>query len=85
MKKYLVLPGVVTSRTDGDCHLVTDRQLIDLYGVHKDECEIYSPSKRGDRPDHVRYAGLIVLHPRYDGVYLVENQKPFDPPDKIDR
>ncbi len=62
MKKYLVKPGWVTSRTDGDRHWIPADKLIQLYQVNPKECIIYDPWQE-DPQD------LIVLRPRYDGNY----------------
>lgn len=40
MKKYLVIPGIVTSQSDGDRHYIGPMNLIELYGVNPDECLI---------------------------------------------
>lgn len=75
MKKYLLCPGYVTSRTDGDQHYITAEQLARLYRVNPSECEVLT--KAEVRRETVtmtearrrRQAGLIKLGPRDDGDY----------------
>jgi len=72
-KRYLVMPGKVASKNDGNVHYVNARQLMDLYNVDPKECIIY----KGDQP--LGYRNLIVLRPRYDGNYsLTEGVKNED-------
>ncbi len=68
--RYLLCPGQVMSKTYGQYHYVGANDLARLYGVRMDQCEVRpsSPSARlGWRPK----AGLIALHPRYDGNYTL--------------
>ena len=80
MKRYLVMPGYVTSRTDGDRHYISAIQLIQLYGVDHNDCEWHD----GPKPwwphsfykrmeEHINE--MILLVPRYDGNYKVPNTK----------
>lgn len=67
-KKYLVVPGHVTSQNDGDVHYIGAWQLIRLYGVKREECVIWMEG--GARPEGVNMPdSLIVLKPRDDGNY----------------
>lgn len=63
-KKYLVCPGEVTSRTDGDTHYIGAARLMDLYRVNPSECMVL-------RGPYIRilHDGLIKLHPRWSGDY----------------
>jgi hypothetical protein len=62
MIKYIICPGYVTSKTDGDRHYITSRQLIELYGVNPKECAI--------EKEYIRSAeNAIFLRPRYSGHY----------------
>ena len=64
MKRFLVCPGYVHSRNDGDRHWISADRLIDLYGVDPRECVI---ANRG-----LTWAdekSLIRLTPRYSGHY----------------
>jgi hypothetical protein len=68
MVKYVVYPGYVKSKTDGQRHWVSYQQLIALYHVDPKECI------NGSRPNTFvdRY---IPLYPRYDGNYEIPKQK----------
>lgn len=64
--RFVVVPGEVISKSDGDRHFISARQLIDLYRVNPAECIVL------DRPhaDAQRLMeSFIVLRPRYDGDY----------------
>ncbi len=79
--RYLLCPGPVQSRADGDLHHITARQLAFLYGVPMAECVTlpepvpsggaYHPSNsfRRDLLASVERGELIALRPRYDGDY----------------
>lgn len=77
MALYLLFPGRVTSRTDGDKHHVTASQLAMLYGVPMSECMVMPPQSpenhraRMDLLDRVRLGELIGLAPRFDGDYRI--------------
>lgn len=71
--KFVLCPGMVTSKTDGDMHYIGAMQLARLYGVNACECEIYEPAPWWP-PSYYqmaeeRHKGLIRLDPRYDGNY----------------
>lgn len=75
MLKYVVCPGEVTSKADGQRHYIGPMQLMKLYGVDPRECEIYEPAPWWPRSFY-RMAeeaqrGLIRLAPRYDGNYTL--------------
>ena len=70
--RYVIYPGHVRSRTDGDRCYVDSRALAHLYGVAMADCLVMLPgdSQRLDRRDFLaRAATLIPLYPRADGVY----------------
>lgn len=62
MTRYVLHPGWVTSKNDGDRHYITSLKLIDLYGVHPACCRVH-------RPDVEDKEGEAHLWPRYDGNY----------------
>lgn len=69
--KYLVRPGYVRSKSDGDEHYISFKQLCDLYGVNPAECmNLEMANMHGYNPD--LFDGLPVLEPRYDGNYALE-------------
>ena len=73
--RYLLCPGPVISRVDGDRHHVGASELARLYGVPMAACVVLPPQ----RPEHhrermalldrVRAADLVGLFPRADGDY----------------
>jgi len=36
--KYIIVPGFIRSKNDGDIHYITTNKLIALYGLDRDEC-----------------------------------------------
>lgn len=72
-KRYVLCPGWVTSKNDGDRHYITAEQLAQLYGVPMAECLVYAPQKWWPasllRREQERCQELTRLEPRYDGDY----------------
>lgn len=64
VKKYVVIPGWVTSKNDYGEHYITAQQLISLYRVNPSDCHILNNDKFFEPQE-----GQIVLRPRYDGDY----------------
>lgn len=86
---YVLCPGWVRSRTDGDAHFIGARQLAHLYGVPFRDCYVMpsdwlSPSEIQRRHllrARVASGELIALRPRADGKYtLPEAPVPAVPP-----
>lgn len=75
--KYVICPGRVRSRTDGQEHYVGPMQLIRLYGVNPRECEVHEPTPSWTAWDfrvaEERQRGLPRLGPRFDGNYDLTN------------
>jgi hypothetical protein len=73
--RYLLCPGYVKSKYDGDEHYIGAMRLARLYGVDPRKCGIFEPSwlarSLGLRLDERRYKDLIKLVPRYDGDYTL--------------
>jgi len=67
-KKYIVMPGIVTSMNDRDRHFIGGERLVRLYGVKKEEC-YFSSERSGTRGLCGKFK---LLKPRYDGRYNVE-------------
>lgn len=65
MKKYVIIPGYVTSKSDGQKHFISSTQLLMLYGVSPNECVFYDRRMRGS------YDHLIALTPRHNGDYTI--------------
>ncbi len=83
---YLLCPGPVRSRTDGDWHRIGARQLAHLYRVPMDECLVLnhggSPGfdrRRDELLARVYRGELIKLRPRADGNYVLP-PKPMTKP-----
>lgn len=73
--RYLLCPGLVRSRADGDRHHVGAMDLARLYGVRVADCLVLPPQRpenhraRMDLLDRVRLGELVALQPRADGQY----------------
>lgn len=75
--RYLLCPGPVRSRSDGDWHNITDSQLAMLYRVPMAECLVLpEPGRERFSCERLRLiercedgGDLIALHPRYEGDY----------------
>jgi hypothetical protein len=65
-RKYVLCPGEVTSRSDGQRHYINAEQLLSLYGVRRNDCYI---ARRGKGGIPAGYAHLPRLFPRYEGDY----------------
>ena len=68
--RYVLIPGRVTSTTDGDSHYVSARALAGLYGVPFSECVPLITNR--DKDHYFLYGqrpGDVLLRPRRDGVY----------------
>jgi hypothetical protein len=70
--KFLICPGWVTSKNDGDRHYITAHQLMRLYMVRPEQCLIQGEAAElhiiGRRFDTLK---LIPLRPSYHGHYPV--------------
>lgn len=70
MSKYALCPGNVRSKSDGDVHFISSRQLARLYKVsHKDCIVVEDLSKRNIEFIENKFPNIIFLYPRYDGNY----------------
>ena len=83
-KEFLIVPGKVTSIRDGDIHFISAHQLINLYGVKRDECIIVRDDTRSV-PE-----GLLYLEPSYEGDYTLPDVftdpcEPYQPDDTVCR
>jgi len=70
-KKYIVLPGYVDSKNDGERHYISAQQLIDLYGVNIKLCVIvpYGSEHRPRGYSEEQFNSMIKLYPRFHGDY----------------
>lgn len=71
-KKYVVWPDYVRSKTDGQEHFISFRQLCHLYGVNPAECYDASMVEIVRGIDRTK---LIDLMPRYDGNYTLPTKE----------
>ena len=71
-KRYLVLPGRVTSPRDGDRHMIGARQLLTLYNVPIAECVVMVREDDWRCRTFESLADLIVLSPSVFGAYDAE-------------
>ena len=83
--RYLLCPGPVRSRADGDLHYVGAAQLAALYRVHLADCVTLPAAEPGalgggrahrDLLAHADSGDLIALWPRHDGDYRLPEPRP---------
>ena len=61
--RYILFPGWIISRTDGDRHYIDADRLAKLYGLKLgQDCSIIGFDFKSEDDD-------VHLHPRYDGDY----------------
>ena len=63
--QYIIRPGTMVSKTDGDVHYITAEQLMHLYQVDPEVCVTIHPHEKIPK----RLMDLVILAPRYDGKY----------------
>lgn len=63
--RYVLHPGYVTSKNDGDEHWISAGNLARLYRVKPTDCIVVDGRTRG----HVSLPDDVHLYPRYDGDY----------------
>ena len=69
MVRYILHPGYIFSKSDGDRHFIGAEKLANLYGLPLAKCiTANSPGYREQDED-------IHLKPRYDGDYSIEVAK----------
>lgn len=74
--KYALHPDWVQSRSDGDSHYTSERELAFCYQLQREEYLLID-DRRMDRRTYVRAMaraeelGLIHLYPRFDGNYTL--------------
>ena len=69
--RYMLHPGPMTSKTDGDRHFIGAGQLAQLYGVSLKNCVVCDNTSKGSPVDDPRY---IHLYPRYNGDYEIPGE-----------
>lgn len=68
--KYVLYPGVVTSKYDGQRHFISAATLMRLYRVRPEECLIYDANEPKEK-----YQDLIPLSPKYNGNYEIPHME----------
>lgn len=71
--RYVLFPGLVTSKTDGQTHYISANQLMHLYVIPREadvifvmnDCIGYSKDK------YVEQKGDVACRPRYHGDYPI--------------
>lgn len=66
--RYVLHPGPVISRADGQEHIINAPQLARLYGVNFRECVVVYDDEE-HRDGYREQPGDVHLYPRYDGNY----------------
>lgn len=76
--RYLLCPGPVRSRVDGQEHHVGAGELARLYGLPHSACLVLPSSDplRRWALEAVERGELAALHPRYDGDYRLPDHAP---------
>lgn len=73
--RYVLCPGMVTSKNDGRRHYIGAMALAQLYSVDIKQCEIFEPAAWWPPSFWVmaeeRHRGLVKLTPRHDGNYTL--------------
>lgn len=78
--KYVLYPGVVRSRVDGDVHFISASRLASLYGVDMRACLAVEPTSMSTERCVATQAlasalGLTPLYPNYFGNYALPQPK----------
>jgi hypothetical protein len=66
---YVLFPGEVTSRTDGQEHYITAPELARLYGVEYAKCKVVYRYEESSIRGYRKQPNDVELYPRYDGNY----------------
>lgn len=76
--RYLLFPGLVTSKADRQHHHIGANDLAHLYGVPMADCLIFpmgdsadDAQRRNDLHERVARGELTALHPRMSGDYAL--------------
>ena len=69
MTRYILHPGYVTSKNDGERHYISGLRLMQLYGVNRRDCTIIEGDGFRSLSKYRGQPGDVHLHPRRDGDY----------------
>lgn len=67
-KKYVLMGGYITSKSDGDTHWIGADQLCQLYGLNQNLCFFCDPRLESTIYG-INMGKMIVLGPRFHGDY----------------
>jgi hypothetical protein len=65
--RYVLCPGWITSKNDGQRHFIDAGQLAHLYGVRLNNCLI----RHGSTLRGANSQNKVFLYPRFDGDYIL--------------
>lgn len=71
--RYVLHPGYVTSKNDGQEHFIGGPRLAQLYGVDIKQCVF------GDVPEYREQEGDVHLWPDYHGIYALPSNAAVEP------
>lgn len=69
MKRYMLHPGWICSKNDGDWHFIGVGQLVQAYRINIKECLVCASCQGREALPCTNEGNLINLFPRYDGDY----------------
>jgi len=72
--RYVLFPGFIISKYDGDSHYITARQLAELYGVDIRKCLIIYRDRPESHRGYHKSDDDIELYPDYHGNYNLPDQ-----------
>lgn len=75
MTRYVLHPGPVRSKTDGDVHHISASQLIMLYRVNPRDCVVYPEGDAFRQRFWQDQPGDVHLYPRTSGNYTLPERK----------
>lgn len=73
--RYIVYPGFVESKTDGQAHYISASQLMVLHGVPHTQCIVINGPKDLYKLRGLHEGSFIRLFPRFDGNYKKYDQE----------
>lgn len=75
MPRYILHPGQMESKSDGQIHFIGAAALAQLYGVNLMECLVVN---NNTMHTYREQPGDVHLFPRYSGDYRLPEQSPKD-------
>lgn len=71
---YVLFPGEVCSKSDGNVHYITAPELARLYGVQYRYCKVVYRDRESSVRGYIKQQNDIELYPREDGEYSLLKQ-----------